>query len=55
MKKDQSFVVKAKDDEEKKRIANRLSGATRRFTKHNPAVKFAVRTVEDGIRVWRVE
>jgi len=41
--------------EEARKIANRLSGATRRFTKSNPGFKFAVRTVPEGVRVWRTE
>lgn len=41
--------------EESRKIANRLSGATRRFTKANDGSKFAVRTVEGGVRVWRTE
>lgn len=38
-------------------IANRLSGACRRFTKRNEGYKFRVKTVpaEFGVRVWRVE
>lgn len=38
-------------------IANRLSGATRRYTKKNPEFKFRIRTEgsPSGVRVWRVE
>lgn len=41
--------------EKARQLSNRLSGATRRFRKHNPSANFAVRTVEGGIRVWRLE
>lgn len=41
--------------EEYRVVANRLSGGTRRFAKRNPGYRFAVRTVEGGIRVWRIE
>lgn len=44
--------------EENERVANRLSGAVRRFTKKHEGFKFAVRTVTDpsaGVGVWRVE
>jgi len=66
----QSFVVEASVDadlytsaseaekakaEESRTIANRLSGAVRRFTKRHTGYKFAVRTVPEGVRVWRVE
>lgn len=34
--------------EECRRVANRLSGAVRRFTKRNEGFKFAVRTVANG-------
>ena len=43
--------------EDQRKIANRLSGATRRFTKQNEGVKFGVRSAEKdgtkGVRVWR--
>lgn len=39
--------------EETARVANRMSGATRRFTKRNVGVTLSVRTVENGVRVWR--
>lgn len=66
----QSFIVEATVDadlyvnddelgkaivEEQRKIANRLGGAVRRFTKTHPDFKFAVRTVEGGVRVWRTE
>lgn len=66
----QSFLVQADIDpdlytsdeefgkalvEEFRVLANRLSGATRRFTKTHEGYKFAVRTTSDGVRVWRVE
>lgn len=35
-------------NEECRKVANRLSGAVRRFTKHNTGYKFAVRTVSTG-------
>lgn len=41
--------------EECRKIANRLSGAKRRVEKSDPSLKFAIRTVGDGVRVWRVE
>lgn len=66
----QSFIVRVEVDadlyvddnelgkavvEEQRKIANRLSGATRRFTKSREGFKFGVRTVEGGVRVWRTE
>lgn len=47
--------AKQAQTEEARKIANRLSGATRRFTKQNKGFKFAVRTVDGGVRVWRIE
>mgnify|MGYP003385921319 CR=1 FL=1 len=41
--------------EESQKLANRLSGATRRFTKNNEGFKFTVRTVPEGVQVWRIE
>lgn len=43
-----------------RKVANRLSGAARRFTKANPAYAFEIRTVRDdklghGVRIWRKE
>lgn len=70
MEKGQSFLVPAEIDrafyaseeeadkaqrEELARVANRMSGASRRFTKRNAGVKLSVRTVENGVRVWRDE
>lgn len=69
----QSFLVEAevpantKDEEREavfkdaqKRVANRMSGAIRRFKKANPDYNFVSRQVNDdtaghGVRVWRVE
>lgn len=41
-------------------VANRLSGAVRRFKKANPDYEFVMRVVSDddlgtGVRVWRIE
>lgn len=70
LKPGQSFLVPAEIDrsiyksdaeadkaqvEECRKIANRLSGAKRRVEKKDPSLKFAIRTVEGGVRVWRVE
>lgn len=46
--------------DEQKRVANRMSGAIRRFKKANEGFDFAMRQVNDdelghGVRVWRVE
>ncbi|RTL04970.1 hypothetical protein EKK58_09190 [Candidatus Dependentiae bacterium] len=43
--------------EECRKIANRLSGASRRFSKNHEGYKFAIRTQTEptGVRVWRVE
>ena len=41
--------------EELARVANRMSGASRRFTKRHAGVKLSVRTVDNGVRVWRDE
>ena len=43
-----------------KRVANRMSGAIRRFKKANPDYNFVSRQVSDdtaghGVRVWRIE
>lgn len=41
--------------EEKRKVANRLSGATRRYAKKDQSRKFAVRTTQGGVGVWRTE
>lgn len=41
--------------EEARKLSNRISGAIRRFKKNNPGANFAVRTVDNGVRVWRTE
>jgi len=66
----QSFIVPANVDadlyadhnelgkaikEQLRTISNRLSGAVRRFTKKNEALKFRVAITDDGVRVWRTE
>lgn len=45
--------------EEARKVANRLSGAVRRFRESHEDIHFAIRTVNDdtlghGVRVWRV-
>lgn len=45
--------------EEARKVANRLSGAVRRFRESREDIHFAIRTVNDdtlghGVRVWRV-
>lgn len=41
--------------ESKRSIQNRLTGAVRRFKKSHPDVALIVRTLPDGVGVWRVE
>lgn len=41
--------------EEARKVSNKLSGAIRRFKKSNDGYNFAIRTVDGGVRVWRVE
>jgi hypothetical protein len=68
MKADQSFLLpvavpnNVKDPEERAQVfkeqarvvSNRMAGATRRFRKSHPNARFAVRTVAEGVRVWRL-
>lgn len=45
--------VAAANREAKEKVSNRMSGAIRRFAKTHPHVKLTMRTVDEGIRIWR--
>jgi hypothetical protein len=51
----QSFLIPATSEDEVVKVESRLRGATLRYAKQQGGtVKFTVRAVNDGIRVWRV-
>lgn len=56
MKVGQSFLVKASTGELKRKVGARLSTAIANYrTRTGSPASFLVRTMEDGIRCWRIE
>jgi hypothetical protein len=54
MKMGDSFFLEAKEDDIA-RVRNNISIACNSFKKRHKEYNFAIRTVKDGLRVWRIE
>lgn len=52
-----SFFVACEDEEERKKLCNRMSASASNFKRSMPLNdrKFLVRQVEGGVRAWRIE
>ena len=49
-----SFIVPF-DDEDISRVRNRVSQAINKAQKKSPSMRFTLRKLPEGVRVWRVE
>lgn len=50
-----SFILLADTRQEKKKMSRHISPTVYRFEKLHPGAEFITRTVDNGVRVWRVK
>lgn len=50
-----SFLVEAEAGEASKKVITSIGASARNFARKNPGTKFSTRTVEGGVRCWRVQ
>lgn len=56
MKRGDSFFVPAKAREELSKMRNRISAAVAQWSRrHGRKITFTVRSVDGGVRVWRIK